>query len=581
MLFPMWVLPVQTLLAMSGPVKSFQELLAEGCLVQWVPGMFCIFCSHQWLGTRQADPEGKQFKVLQEALKKIISRKVKVQTGLLQLLAHGKVSQLTADEISKISSGYVWFDWTSIPQITMRTGDGDDTGSDMLKAVNSIPAYVEAADIFLVLCPVERHSESGQLCGYSSWAKRGWCRVEMAAAVFAKRKVRPMVIVRSSVDISLMFCTSYLHAMPGKGQFTVETDREVVHSIVDESLRVHLAELWEGAAQSPRRLSKARLMTALRSHFLADLGSAEEKAATRKEAEKDLSSFMAQFQFKDLANSKALGSVCCAAAAGNRGVLRALVAGKADVNERVTKASALPDMFLSSGMTPVQIVCQYHGDHEVLELLLELRANLDLANSSGYRALHFAALAGHPQCLDVLLRAGMAIDAVGSHGDTPLMAACWFGQPDTARLLLERRAKVDCKAGIGFSTIINSVWNGSEECLKLLLQYRADVNDRTKPQSATGRAIWGAMWAGRLLLGENSFPGKLSQFAGVSVLGAAAYLGNAEQVQILLAARADATARNGRGLDALELAELEGHSTVVALLREAQGDLASSSLLSI
>lgn len=566
MLFPMWVVPVRTLLAMSGPVKSFQELRAEGSVVEWAPGMFCVFCSHQWLGRKKADPEGKQLKVLQEALRNIISGSLKVQTGLPYLFANGEVKRLSPEEISELERGFIWFDWMSIPQITMRTSDGDDVGSDMKKAVDSIPAYVEASRIFLVLCPTERHSERDQLCGFTSWAKRGWCRVEMAAAVLTKKKPQPMVVVRSGVQAELMFCTSYLHAMPGQGDFSVETDREAVYSVMDSCLQSSLSELWLDVNQSPQKLAQARLMTALRGHFLDGLGSSAQKAATEAEAHEDLSSFLRKFGFTGLQRREELGPVCCAAASANMQVLTELVTSRADVNERVPRRSVVRAMLLSGGMTPLHIVCQYHGQPEVAQCLLALRADLKARNLDGFNALHIAAMAGNKRCIDVLLSAGMDIDEAGGPGITALMVGNYFGQPSSVQLLLERRARVDHQL-IGINALINSVEGASEACLQLLLEHRADVNTIVEPHSAAARATWGAIRFGGMLMGQGSIAGKLSLYAGTSALGVAAILGNAEQVWLLLAARADATSRNWRGQDALELAKLEDHPAVVTLLQ--------------
>lgn len=49
-------------------------------------------------------------------------------------------------------------------------------------AVDSIPSYIERSSMmWVVVPPVKHHSLEGQICDFSSWRKRGWCRMEFAA----------------------------------------------------------------------------------------------------------------------------------------------------------------------------------------------------------------------------------------------------------------------------------------------------------------------------------------------------------------------------------------------------------------
>ncbi|OLQ01827.1 hypothetical protein AK812_SmicGene15401 [Symbiodinium microadriaticum] len=63
------------------------------------------------------------------------------------------------------SAGYLFYDWFAIPQITARQPgvNEETTKSDAALAVQSIPAYVEACDLFFVLCPELYHQETGLL----------------------------------------------------------------------------------------------------------------------------------------------------------------------------------------------------------------------------------------------------------------------------------------------------------------------------------------------------------------------------------------------------------------------------------
>ena len=49
---------------------------------------------------------------------------------------------------------------------------------------------VDAADIFIVLCPPMEHMDRKEMCDYETWGHRGWCRVELAAAALSRHPQR-------------------------------------------------------------------------------------------------------------------------------------------------------------------------------------------------------------------------------------------------------------------------------------------------------------------------------------------------------------------------------------------------------
>merc|ERR1719336_8483 len=78
--FPMYMVPISELLSMSGPPQAHQVLREQGKIVVWQRGRTCVFLSHQWLSFRHPDPEGKQLLVAREAIRKLVSGELKMQT---------------------------------------------------------------------------------------------------------------------------------------------------------------------------------------------------------------------------------------------------------------------------------------------------------------------------------------------------------------------------------------------------------------------------------------------------------------------------------------------------------------------
>ena len=94
--------------------------------------------------------------------------------------------------------------------------------SDLMKAVNSIPAYVERCSHFFVICPTVMHRDlPGVACDYGSWLQRGWCRVEHVALALARHNEMPAIAVKGGDAAPFLLpLTSAMHSAPGMGDFT-------------------------------------------------------------------------------------------------------------------------------------------------------------------------------------------------------------------------------------------------------------------------------------------------------------------------------------------------------------------------
>ena len=68
-------------------------------------------------------------------------------------------------------SGFVWLDYSCVPQAA-------EAQPERLRAIESIPHYIDASKTFMALCPPVTHKELGYTCDYHSWRERGWCRLE-------------------------------------------------------------------------------------------------------------------------------------------------------------------------------------------------------------------------------------------------------------------------------------------------------------------------------------------------------------------------------------------------------------------
>ena len=102
-----------------------------------------------------------------------------------------------------IACGFLFFDWFAIPQITARVEGVNEeaTRSDAALAVRSIPAYVEASNLFIALVPELVHMETGLPCNYASYLSRGWCRAELWCHLLSNKSNTSVIVIYSSGSV--------------------------------------------------------------------------------------------------------------------------------------------------------------------------------------------------------------------------------------------------------------------------------------------------------------------------------------------------------------------------------------------
>ena len=202
-LYPMHLISVVTFLGLD-ELLPHQTLKRRGLLSTRTDAHAgrILFISHQWLGWTTADPEGAHLRALQKLLRRLISGfGGDIEADYVTQMVYGDSDRVTVAELAAaLPHSYLWLDYISMPQnIDGQVGQNRD-GMD---AINSIPAYVEHSTLILVLAPPCFHKDerdpSGQaaVCNTKSWRSRGWCRMEYVAAVLAKEAV-PIIQVVSS-----------------------------------------------------------------------------------------------------------------------------------------------------------------------------------------------------------------------------------------------------------------------------------------------------------------------------------------------------------------------------------------------
>jgi hypothetical protein len=114
MRYPMYVMPIATLLDELTELRPHQELLADDKLVKAsaMTAANTIFVSHQWLGFNHPDPNNVQLRELQKMLRRLLKGKTSVASAKYYGVASLDIRRVTADEWpTRLQDAYVWFDY--------------------------------------------------------------------------------------------------------------------------------------------------------------------------------------------------------------------------------------------------------------------------------------------------------------------------------------------------------------------------------------------------------------------------------------------------------------------------------------
>ena len=161
---------------------------------------------------------------------------------------------------------------------------------------------------------------------------------------------------------------------------------------------------------------------------------------------------------------------------------------------------------------------------ELLNLLVNAGADVNMQGDMGWTALHQAAAGGHPEVLKLLVDAGADVNMVTGMGSTALYLAAQNGHTVVINLLVNAGADVNMQSGEGGTALRVAAQKGHTEVVKLLVDAGADVNMQN---------------------GE-----------GWTALHVAAQKGHTEVVKLLVDAGADVNMQDGEGRTALHEAAL-------------------------
>jgi ankyrin repeat protein len=218
------------------------------------------------------------------------------------------------------------------------------------------------------------------------------------------------------------------------------------------------------------------------------------------------------------------------------------------------------------------------GHVDMVQVMLEARADVKGKGDDGVPVLHRAAENGHEAVVKLLLDKGAELESKDSiYGGTPLLWAAENGHEAVVKLLLDKGAELEFKdSEYGQTPLLWAAESGHKAVVKLLLEKGAELESKDKSSqtpllcaAANGREA-----AVKLLLEKGAKLESKDKY-GQTPLSWAAEKGHEAVVKLLLEKSAMLESKDKSGRTPLSWAARNGHKAVVKLLLDKGAKLES------
>jgi len=262
---------------------------------------------------------------------------------------------------------------------------------------------------------------------------------------------------------------------------------------------------------------------------------------------------------------------------GTSALFAAIGEGYVSVAWRILDLGADIEIANNHGATALSYAV-IRGRWELVKGLIERGANLDTKLLDGSTLLHVSAQGGHASMAKRLLEVdGLDPNAMGPDGMTPLHMAARGGYKAVMEVLLARPSPVgghteSIVTSTGATALLLGAQRGNLPVMKLLLEKGADPNTRGGMKLYGATPLYMATQGGheasvRLLLSYGSSVDESMWEVGVSPLFLACERGHASIVDVLLKAGADPLKSNANGLMPIHIAAMTPRRETIRIIK--------------
>ncbi len=227
------------------------------------------------------------------------------------------------------------------------------------------------------------------------------------------------------------------------------------------------------------------------------------------------------------------------------------------------------------------------GNNDMVRLLVESKAKVDLSNKLGQSPFWIASHNGHSDTAKVLLKYGADVNLKDRYGRTPLWAVAnsqsHHQDKSTVMLLLEQEnIDVNITDVNGQSPLWTASKQGNIDACKCLMLYGADpdMKDKHGQSSVWAAAFYGQLAILKIFMNPYSSPVNFeaADDKGKSPLFVAASQGHTDIVEFLLQVGANGRTQDANGHSPLQVSGVKGKFDTFMVLLNLETDINNTSV---
>jgi ankyrin repeat protein len=241
---------------------------------------------------------------------------------------------------------------------------------------------------------------------------------------------------------------------------------------------------------------------------------------------------------------------------GNKKIVQLLIQSKANIN--------IAD---NNRWTPLHSAC-HKGHKEIVQKLIESEARVNKVSNNGSTPLHLAAQKGHEKIVELLIKSKVNFDIQDNSGRTPLYLASKNGHEKVVRLLLKKKANFRIVDQDGWTPVHSAAYNGHDKVVEVLLNFETNTDLTTTDFKSTPLHLAtqnGHKKVVQLLIKHNARIDVCNK-KGSTPLYLACKNGHDKLVQLFLKQKADYNVVDEDKWTPLHTASYNGHKKIVQIL---------------
>ena len=361
-------------------------------------------------------------------MKSLKSGDIQVQRSPVVELFLGRIKCPTAADFNDPPL-YIWYDYFCIPQ-----GTSDSASEDRRNAIRSIPSYLSQCFFFVILCPALQH-EDGSYLSFSTWAQRGWCRLEKMARDLT-REDGYLISLELALKPTLAPIWIGPWNAPGRGDFSLEADRKGLSPVLQRLIwtRLHNSLLQKDLPSYRLLLNRQRQCL----DGLADpLDAFVPGFSTEIDPSVDpqafvVARFLHENGFTSVTQRDEIGwsPLCYAVIRNDPFLVEGLLKSRANPNDKTRKEKKE-----SQRVSFYPVLSQAVATHsnKVVQTLLLARANANASDGVGGNALIAAVAMDNTEAVGMLFQAKIDPNKRIPPGTSAFKMACAFSSVRTIK----------------------------------------------------------------------------------------------------------------------------------------------------